>query len=147
MRIFNFISPQDILQTINNKYQQGLSAHLNIIFNEIGEDYLVATMPVDERTKQPFGILHGGASCALAETVGSMASALLIEDLEKERAVGLEINANHLKAVRDGLVKAVAKPIHIGKKTHVWDIKIYNDKGELCCVSRLTTMVVALNSK
>ena len=117
---------------------------LNITFEELGDDYLMATMPVDKRTIQPFGILHGGASVVLAETLGSVAS-LLCVDRETFIGVGLEINANHVKAVASGRVKGVCKPLHIGGRTHVWDIKIYNDKEELVCVSRFTCAIVAKN--
>ena len=117
---------------------------LNIKFEELGDDYLVATMPVDKRTIQPFGILHGGASVVLAETLGSVAS-LLCVDRETFIGVGLEINANHVKAVASGRVKGVCNPLHIGGRTHVWDIKIYNDKDELVCVSRFTCAIVAKN--
>ena len=121
-----------------------IGAVLDIKFEELGDDYLIATMPVDERTKQPFGILHGGASVVLAETLGSVAS-LLCVDRETFIGVGLEINANHIKAVASGRVKGICKPLHIGGRTHVWDIKIYNNKDELVCVSRFTAAVVAKN--
>src|ERR1700759_2442994 len=96
--------------------------HLGIIFTEVGEDYLKATMPVDQRTKQPYGLLHGGASAVLAETLGSVASVLVI-DMDKYNCVGIEINANHLRGVREGLVTGVVRPLHTGKTTHVWDIR------------------------
>ena len=99
-------------------------------------------MPVDARTRQPYGILHGGASCLLAETVGSHASALCI-DLEREYCVGLEINANHIRPVREGYVFATARPIHVGRSTHIWDIRIRDDAGELVCIARLTMMIKA----
>ena len=117
---------------------------MNIKFTEVGPDFLTATMPVVDHTMQPFGILHGGASCALAETVGSAAGALCV-DLKNELCVGLEIDVNHLKMVSSGFVKATAFPIHIGKKTHVWEIKIYaieEKKEKLCAISRLTLMVI-----
>jgi len=117
---------------------------LDIKFEELGTDYLIATMPVDKRTIQPFGILHGGASVVLAETLGSVAT-LLCVDRENFIGVGLEINANHIKAVNSGRVKGVCKPLHLGGRTHVWDIKIYNDKNELVCVSRFTCAVIAKN--
>lgn len=108
---------------------------------EIGPDFLKISMPVDGRTKQPYGLLHGGASCVLAETAGSVASHFMI-DPAKNICVGLEINANHLRAVREGWVTATASPIHIGATTHVWDIKIHDDKERLVCVSRLTVAVL-----
>ena len=117
--------------------QATMGTHLGMQFTEIGADYLKMSMPVDERTKQPYGLLHGGASCALAETVGSVASALVI-DTDKFICVGLEINANHIRGVRDGLVFATATRLHIGASTHVWDIKIHDQNDKLVCVSRLT---------
>ncbi|MFC4230910.1 hotdog fold thioesterase [Parasediminibacterium paludis] len=115
--------------------------HLGIQFSEIGPDYLKATMPVDNRTRQPYGLLHGGASVALAETVGSVASALVINH-ETMMCVGLEINANHLRGVKEGLVTATATPLHIGAGTHVWDIKIHDEKEHLICISRLTVAIL-----
>jgi 1,4-dihydroxy-2-naphthoyl-CoA hydrolase len=117
---------------------------LDIKFEELGNDYLIASMPVDDRTKQPFGILHGGASVVLAETLGSVAS-LLCVDRESFIGVGLEINANHIKAVASGRVKGVCTPLHIGGRTHVWDIKIHNEYLELICVSRFTCAIIAKN--
>lgn len=122
-----------------------LSEVLGMEFVEIGPDYLKATMPVDHRTRQPFGILHGGASVALAETVGSIGSALLIDD-SKYFCVGLEVNANHLRSVRQGIVTATARPVHIGNKTHVWDIRIEDDNKKLICISRLTVAILAHSS-
>ncbi|HQV69783.1 MAG TPA: hotdog fold thioesterase [Thermoflexales bacterium] len=115
--------------------------HLGIEITEIGEDYMAAKMPVDHRTSQPYGILHGGASAALAETIGSISGAMCV-DLSKKIVVGLEINCNHIRAVRSGYVHGVAKPIHLGGTTHVWDIRITNDDGKLVCVSRLTLAVL-----
>jgi 1,4-dihydroxy-2-naphthoyl-CoA hydrolase len=108
---------------------------------EMGADYLKLKMPVNEKTKQVYGILHGGASCALAETVGSISSALVI-DREKFACVGLEINANHIRSATQGFVTAICKPLHLGKSTHVWDIKIFDDVQMLICVSRLTVAIV-----
>lgn len=114
---------------------------LGVEWTEIGDDFLEISMPVNERTRQPYGILHGGASCVLAETVGSIASALVI-DMDKFYCVGLEINANHVKSVTEGLVTARCTPLHLGKHTHVWDIKIYNDDRKLTCISRLTVAII-----
>lgn len=114
---------------------------LGMEFTEIGDDYLKMKMPVNEKTKQPYGLLHGGASAALAETVGSVASALVINP-EKNICVGLDINANHLRGVRDGNVTAVCTPLHLGGSTHVWDIKIYDDNEKLVCISRLTVAIL-----
>jgi len=118
-----------------------LGEHLGMNFIEIGDNHLKATMPVDHRTHQPYGLLHGGASVALAETIGSVGSALII-DTSKSICVGLDINANHVRGVRDGIVTAIATPIHIGSSTHVWEIKIYDEKEKLVCISRLTVAVL-----
>jgi 1,4-dihydroxy-2-naphthoyl-CoA hydrolase len=114
---------------------------IGICFTEVGESFLKATMPVDHRTHQPYGLLHGGASCVLAETLGSVASAQVI-DPEKFICVGIEINANHVRSVRSGLVTGITTPIHIGASTHVWDIKIYDAREKLVCVSRLTVAIL-----
>ena len=129
---------------LNSRPKNHLGAFLGIEFTEIGDNTLTATMPVNERTHQPAGILHGGASVVLAETLGSVASYLII-DSQKFMAVGLEVNANHLRPVKSGLVTGICSPIHIGAKTHVWDIKLYNDRGKLNCISRLTVAIVANN--
>ncbi len=130
------------LELLNTHPVQHLSAFMGIVFTEITENSLTATMPVNERTKQPFGILHGGASVVLAETMGSIASNLLI-DLDKWIAVGQEVNANHLRPVSKGFVTAVCTSIHIGNKTHVWDIKIYNERKKMSCICRLTTAIIS----
>lgn len=116
-----------------------LVEHLGIEFTEIGEDYMKATMPVDNRHRQPMGILNGGASVALAESLGSLAAQLVADP--GNYCVGLDINANHLKSVKEGLLTAIAKPIHMGRSTQVWSINIYNSDGEIVCVSRLTMAV------
>lgn len=115
--------------------------HLGIKITELGEDYIVGTMPVDNRTKQPFGILHGGASVALAETLASYGGYLTI-DSEKYHVVGVEINANHLKMAKEGNVTGKCTPIKRGRSTQVWQTEIKNDKGELICISRITLMVL-----
>nr|WP_063574081.1 hotdog fold thioesterase [Luteibacter rhizovicinus] len=114
---------------------------LDIRFVDAGDDWIRGTMPVDHRTQQPFGLLHGGASVVLAETLGSTA-ALLTLDVEKEIAVGLDINANHLRGVRSGLVTGTAKAIHLGRTTQVWEIRIEEETGKLVCLSRLTMAVI-----
>ena len=114
---------------------------LGMEFTEIGADFIKATMPVDHRTKQPYGLLHGGASVALAETLGSVASGLVI-DPTKFHCVGLEINANHVRGVSEGFVTGIATPVHIGASTHIWDIKIYDQKDKLVCISRLTVAIL-----
>lgn len=125
-----------------NQYQQRtLVTHLGIRYTEIGDDYIRAVMPVDERTKQPAGILHGGASVALAETLGSTGANLVV-DRETQLCVGLDINANHVRAMRDGSVTGTARPIHIGKSTQVWEIKITDKDDKLVCVSRITMAVL-----
>ncbi|WP_295117292.1 hotdog fold thioesterase [uncultured Chitinophaga sp.] len=129
------------LEQLNEGGLGTMGEHLGMEFTEIGTDYLRAMMPVDRRTVQPYGLLHGGASAALAETVGSMASGLVINP-EKQIVVGLEINANHVRGVREGYVHAIAKPLHLGASTHVWDIRITDDHHKLVCVSRLTVAVL-----
>ncbi len=118
-----------------------MADHLGIEWIEFGDNFLKARMPVDHRTKQPFGLLHGGASCVLAETLGSVGAALVV-DPEKQNCVGLEINANHVRSAREGYVTGLASPIHIGASTQVWDIKIYDEREKLVCVSRLTVAVI-----
>ena len=115
--------------------------HLDITFTEIGDDYLKATMPVDHRTTQPLGLLHGGASVVLAETLGSTAATLCV-DVEKQYCVGIEINANHLRAVRQGTVTGTARPVHIGRLMQVWQIHIHDERDRLVAVSRLTLAVL-----
>lgn len=126
------------LQGVNDV---NMLAHLDIRIEEIGEDFLVASMPVDERTRQPFGVLHGGATCVLAESLGSIAANLVL-DPEKQYAVGLEINANHLRSVQSGRVTAVTRPVHRGRSTQVWEIKIYDENERLTAISRLTMAVL-----
>ncbi|MFW2477823.1 MAG: hotdog fold thioesterase [Sediminibacterium sp.] len=123
-----------------------MGEHLGMVFTEIGDDYIKATMPVDHRTKQPYGLLHGGASVALAETLGSVGAALTVDPL-KAICVGQEINANHLRSVRSGLVTGIAKPIHIGASSQVWEIKIYDEIEKLVCISRLTVAVLKSREK
>jgi 1,4-dihydroxy-2-naphthoyl-CoA hydrolase len=114
--------------------------HLNILITEVGPDYLCGTMPVDKRTHQPFGLLHGGASVTLAETLGSLAALLVIDD-RKQFCVGQEINANHIRGVREGLVSGTARPYYIGKTSHVWGIEIRDAQNQMACVSRLTMAI------
>jgi 1,4-dihydroxy-2-naphthoyl-CoA hydrolase len=114
---------------------------IGIEWTEVGKDFIKAKMPVDNRTKQPYGLLHGGASCVLAETIGSIASAMVV-DHSKFLCVGLEINANHVRSAREGFVTGIATPLHLGANTHVWDIKIYDELEKLVCVSRLTVAVI-----
>ena len=136
-----FRRPLD-LDALNAMSQGTAMEPLGIVFTEIGPDYLRATMPVDARTHQPYGLLHGGASALLAETVGSTAGMLAVE--EGKGCVGIEINANHLRAVRGGTVTATARPLHVGRQTQVWDIRIEDGDARLVCVSRLTLAVIPL---
>lgn len=122
---------------------ESLTGHLGIVFAEIGPDFVTATMPVDRRTVQIHGRLNGGASVALAETVASMAANMTL-DPDKQAAVGLEINANHLRPVRSGLVHATARPEAMGRSTQVWSIRISDDRGQLVCIARMTLAVIAL---
>ena len=129
------------LEQLNARSQGCAVSHLGIEFTEIGPDYLCARVPVDERTKQPYGLLHGGVSVVLAETLGSMAAVLACP--LGHRAVGLDINANHLRAVTSGWVTGTARPVHIGRTTQVWQIDMCNDAGQPTCVSRITMAVLA----
>lgn len=129
-------------EELNERFDGTLGATLGIKIIEVGDDFLRGTMPVDHRTKQPIGLLHGGASAALAETLGSIGSVLFI-DQPNTYPVGLEINANHLKSISSGQVIGTAKPVRIGRSVHVWNIEIHNEKQELICVSRLTVMLIS----
>jgi 1,4-dihydroxy-2-naphthoyl-CoA hydrolase len=129
------------LERINAWSDNTLMQVLGIRFTAVGDDWLAGTMPVDTRTHQPFGLLHGGASVALAETLGST-GALLTLDPELEVAVGLDINANHVRGVRSGVVTGTARALHLGRSTQVWEIRVENEEGVLVCISRLTMAVV-----
>ncbi|MGN6568257.1 MAG: hotdog fold thioesterase [Flavipsychrobacter sp.] len=129
------------MNKINALSSNTMAEVLNIKFVSIKENSLSATMPVNHTTHQPYGLLHGGASAALAETVGSVASSLCI-DQEKQICVGIEINCNHIRGKKDGIVTATATALHIGKTTHVWDIKITDEREKLVCVSRLTVAIL-----
>lgn len=128
-------------QFLNDLNKDTLGEFFEINFTEIGADFLKATMPVNHKTKQPFGLLHGGASVALAETIGSVASWCVV-NRDMFIGVGVEINANHVKAVTGGFVTAVCSPVKIGGKIHIWEIRISDEAGDLCCISRFTCMVV-----
>lgn len=131
------------LGRLNVLAENTLHAHLGIRCTDIGDDYIEATMPVDHRTVQPFRILHGGASVVLAESLGSMASTLCIENPDTHTAVGVEINANHLRSVAEGAtVTGRVTPIRVGRRVQVWNIEIRDDEGRLACISRLTIMIV-----
>lgn len=133
------------LDRINAWNNNTLVEHLGMRVTEVGEDFVRGTMPVDARTRQPFGLLHGGASVALAESLGSLGANLVL-DVSKEMAVGLDINANHLRAATHGTVTGTARPVHLGRSTQVWEIRIENDERDLTCISRLTMAVVPRRS-
>ena len=128
------------LDELNRQSENTLQSYLDIRIVEIGEDFLKATMPVTERTHQPFGLLHGGASVVLAEATGSMAAQMCLP--EGMRCVGLEVNANHIRGVSSGLVSCVARPFHLGRTTHVWGMSIVDSEDRLVCMSRLTMMLL-----
>lgn len=129
------------IEELNGRPKGHIGDLIGIEFTEITEDSISARMPVNEKTHQPYGILHGGASVVLAESLGSVASNMII-DSDKYIGVGLEVNANHLRPVKSGFVTGICKPIHIGGKTHVWDIRLYDDRGKMNCVSRLTVAII-----
>lgn len=133
------------LAQLNQGSTDTLVEHLGIVFTAITDDTLTATMPVDARTRQPFGLLHGGASAALAETLGSMAGYLCTEG--DDFIVGLEINANHVRSARDGSVKGICRAVHVGRRHQVWQIDIVDEQQRLCCTSRLTTSVMSATPK
>jgi len=138
MSVFN---PGISLEDLNKLSPNTMVSYLGIEFTELGTDYIKAKMPVDHRTHQPLGLLHGGASVTLAETLGSLAATCCV-DRTTQYCVGLEINANHVKSARSGYVYGTTRPIHIGKRTHVWEIKIVNEASELVCISRITLAVI-----
>lgn len=129
-------------EELNLRGQNTLSDFLGIRFTEVGENFISATMPASERTRQPIGIIHGGANVTLAETIASTAANAVV-DLRSHYCVGLEINANHIRSVRDGLVTAITRPIHLGRTTQIWQIDIYNEEGKQTCASRMTAAVIA----
>jgi len=138
---YKLINTDISLEDLNAMGENTMVAHLGIVFTQIEVDKLVAKMPVDARTVQPYGILHGGASLSLAETLGSVAAHCSI-DSKKYMSVGLEINANHVRSARDGYVTGTATPIHIGKSTHVWAIEIVDELSKLVCTSRITMAII-----
>ena len=129
------------LEDLNKLSSDTMVSHLGIEFTELGQDHITAKMPVDYRTHQPLGLLHGGASVTLAETLGSVAATCCV-DRTTQYCVGLEINANHVKSAKSGYVYGTTRPIHIGKRTQVWEIKIVNEDSELVCISRITMAVI-----
>ena len=130
------------IEELNRRGENTMADFLDIQFTEVGADFLTATMPATDRTKQPIGIIHGGANVVLAETIASTAANAVV-DLSQFYCVGLEINANHIRSVREGIVTAITKPIHLGRTTQVWHIDIYNAEGKQTCISRMTASVVA----
>ena len=126
-------------------HKNTMQEFLGIEFLEIGDDFLKARMPVNERTKQPMGLLHGGANVTLAESLGSVASVMCI-DLEKKSCVGLEINANHIRAVRSGYVYGITQPVHLGRTTQIWEIKIFDESDKLTCISRITNAILEIQA-
>ena len=137
---------QPDLEQLNAMQKNTISELLDIRFESIDDDSISASMVVDARTHQPYGLLHGGASVVLAETLGSVASALCVDNTQFY-CVGLEVNANHLRGLRSGRVTAVARSVHLGRTTHVWDIRLHGDDGKPSCISRLTVAVVPLSKK
>ena len=133
------------IEALNKRNEKTLAEWIGIEFTEVTPEYLKAKMPVDHRTIQPLGVVNGGAYCVLAETVGSMAANLCI-DRDKYAALGLDINANHVRSASKGFVHGTAKPFHIGKTTQVWEILVTDDEGKLCCISRLTMAVIELQN-
>lgn len=129
-----------IVEAVNARGKGTMSEHLGIVFTEVGDDFIKGTMPVDRRTKQPAGILHGGASVVLAETLGSTAANVVV-DSSMQYCVGLDINANHIRSCKEGVVEGITRPLHIGRTTQVWEIKI-TQEGKLICVSRITLAVL-----
>ncbi|MEI2628050.1 hotdog fold thioesterase [Erwinia aphidicola] len=128
------------LEQLNQRSQGTMVAHIGIRFTALNEESIEALMPVESRTRQPFGLLHGGASVVLAETLGSMAGYLCTEG--EQQVVGLEVNANHLRSARDGEVRGICRAVHIGRRHQVWQIEIFDVSDRLCCTSRLTTAVI-----
>lgn len=133
------------LNDLRGVQKENINKHLDIQITDIGEDTLTGTMPVDERSKQPFGILHGGASCVLAESLGSIAAWMCV-DPEKQRAFGLEIHAHHLRPVSSGKVTGICKSLHRGRTMHLWQIDTYNDEGKMNCTVRLSVAIRDIES-
>jgi 1,4-dihydroxy-2-naphthoyl-CoA hydrolase len=133
------------LEELNGASGGTMAGHLGIVFSEIGGDFIRATMPVDGRTRQPYGLLHGGASVVLAETLGSTGAVMCVDKAEF-LCVGQEINANHVRGARRGQVTGTARPVHLGGRSHVWAIEIVNDEQDLVCISRLTMAIVRIGA-
>lgn len=141
------IFPENLtLESLNALSNSTMAERIGIEFTAIGSDSLEARMPVDQRTHQPLGLLHGGASVALAETLGSVGATCCV-DMNRQYCVGLEINANHIRSVRSGFVKGITRPLHVGKKTQVWEIRIMDEQDQLVCISRITLAVLDRKDK
>ncbi len=130
------------LEDLNNRGKNTMVEFLNIQFTEVGDDFLIATMPVSTRIKQPMGIVHGGANVVLAETIASTAANAVV-DSTRFYCVGLEINANHIRSVKDGIITGKASPIHLGRTTQIWQINIFNEDQKMTCISRMTASVIS----
>ncbi len=137
-----WFDPAITLEQLNRRGEDSMVDFLGIVFTEVGDDFLIATMPASPRTRQPMGIIHGGASVVLAETVASTAANMVV-DFDQYYCVGLEINANHIRSVREGSVQAITRPLHLGRTTQVWSIEISNQAGQVTCVSRMTAYVLS----
>lgn len=135
----------NLIEEVNKMSKGTLMEHLDIVFTKVETDHIIATMPVNETTFQPFKILHGGASLALAETIGSVGSQIVLGSDSGKMSRGAGINASHLKAVRKGIVSGEARPIHLGKTTHIWDIKIFDEDRNLISIARLTNFILNQN--
>lgn len=131
------------LHVLNQMMANTMMDHLGIVVTEIGDNHIAAKMEITSKSRQPMGLLHGGASAAISESMGSIAGVLILDDITKESIVGVELNANHLRSAKSGIVRAVTKPVKIGRRLQVWNTEITDRKGQLLCVSRLTTMRVA----
>ena len=130
------------LDIINNQMNKGtIGEHLDILMTEVGDDYITGTMPADARTFQPYGVVHGGANVVLAESLGSIAGAHVI-DFATSKCLGQEVSASHLRPVSSGLVTGTARPIHLGRRSHIWEIRLTNDEGKLTCISKLTLAII-----
>lgn len=131
------------IDIINNQMNKGtIGEHLEILMTDVGDDYITGTMPADARTFQPYGVVHGGANVVLAESLGSIAGAHVI-DFATSKCLGQEVSASHLRPVSSGLVTGTARPIHLGRRSHIWEIRLTNDEGKLTCISKLTLAIIS----
>ena len=140
----NIWHTQPNIDVINNSINQGtICDHLGIVVTEVGDDFIKGTMPADARTFQPFGVVHGGANVVLAESLGSIGGAHVV-DISQAKCLGQEVSATHLRPVSSGLVTGIAKPIHLGRRSQVWEIRLENDQGKLTCISKLTLAILPI---